>query len=480
MKVKWMSFALILAAMMGHSATAQDVSGSFNVVCVVSDATADPKANNPLSLFKKDKDSPDPCEQPNNLNFHLGDHINLMVEHAAGTSFEDTDQPKITSLVLFLDGRYLPGTYANELRSESGDETENEDQVTRTVLSFDLTRDLSTPEGRKNWKEVVSGKKFGKTMTVSTGLEKGEAVPSNTRIQLVILTPVRFGLAIALALALGVVFWALSLKTGVLRDKEPAGPDTKNPTKRAYSLSRVQAMLWTLLAAYAFLFVYFLTGEYNATVPGSVVTLMAISLGTFGTAAAIDSNASSTKLEKARAAKNKVDPEYSDLVRQKDDTAQEVQKLNELKPATSEADAQQHLQAARTTARTQLAELSTRLRQDARNHRLWTRAATLERSARVSSHSGFWSDLFSNEGGAGMHRVQFGLWTVVLMIVFVYEVFQNVSMPDFDKTLLALMGVSSGAYAGLKIPEKKGSDDNQADDDSADNSEDESDDESSS
>jgi hypothetical protein len=27
-------------------------------------------------------------------------------------------------------------------------------------------------------------------------------------------------------------------------------------------------------------------------------------------------------------------------------------------------------------------------------------------------------------------------------------------MPDFDNTLLALMGVSSGTYLGFKIPEK--------------------------
>jgi len=56
-----------------------------------------------------------------------------------------------------------------------------------------------------------------------------------------------------------------------------------------------------------------------------------------------------------------------------------------------------------------------------------------------------------------LHRLQFGIWTVVLMIVFVYTVIQDVSLPDFDNTLLALMGISSGAYAGMKIPENKGS-----------------------
>jgi hypothetical protein len=29
-------------------------------------------------------------------------------------------------------------------------------------------------------------------------------------------------------------------------------------------------------------------------------------------------------------------------------------------------------------------------------------------------------------------------------------------MPQFDNSLLGLMGISSAAYAGMKIPEKKG------------------------
>src|SRR5207244_4003295 len=82
-------------------------------------------------------------------------------------------------------------------------------------------------------------------------------------------------------------------------------------------------------------------------------------------------------------------------------------------------------------------------------------AVDLERQARVSRTSGFWSDLFSNAGGAGLHRVQFGMWTLVLMAVFIYTVFHTLAMPNLDGTLLALMGVSAGAYAGLKVPEKK-------------------------
>jgi len=75
--------------------------------------------------------------------------------------------------------------------------------------------------------------------------------------------------------------------------------------------------------------------------------------------------------------------------------------------------------------------------------------------ATVAKSEGVFPDLFSIQGGAGLHRVQFGLWSVVLMIVFVVTVYDTLAMPQFDNSLLGLMGISSAAYAGLKIPENK-------------------------
>jgi hypothetical protein len=65
-------------------------------------------------------------------------------------------------------------------------------------------------------------------------------------------------------------------------------------------------------------------------------------------------------------------------------------------------------------------------------------------------------DLFSGASGASLHRVQYGLWSVVLMIIFIATVYDTLAMPQFDNSLLGLMGISSAAYAGMKIPEKKG------------------------
>ena len=45
-------------------------------------------------------------------------------------------------------------------------------------------------------------------------------------------------------------------------------------------------------------------------------------------------------------------------------------------------------------------------------------------------------------------------WTVVLGLVFIVQVVNDLSMPDFSPTLLGLMGISSGTYIGFKLPGK--------------------------
>jgi hypothetical protein len=73
----------------------------------------------------------------------------------------------------------------------------------------------------------------------------------------------------------------------------------------------------------------------------------------------------------------------------------------------------------------------------------------------VSTTAGFLSDVSSSDDGASLHRVQFQLWCVVLMIVFCATTYETMAMPDFNTGLLGLMGISSAAYAGMKIPESK-------------------------
>ena len=52
----------------------------------------------------------------------------------------------------------------------------------------------------------------------------------------------------------------------------------------------------------------------------------------------------------------------------------------------------------------------------------------------------FFTDLVSDHRGVSFHRFQIAVWTLVLGIIFVLEVIDNLKMPEFSDTLLALMG----------------------------------------
>jgi hypothetical protein len=69
---------------------------------------------------------------------------------------------------------------------------------------------------------------------------------------------------------------------------------------------------------------------------------------------------------------------------------------------------------------------------------------------------GFFTDILTDSAnGVSFHRFQMFVWTFVLSILFIYSVWDRLSMPEFSATLLALMGISSGTYLGFKIPEKQ-------------------------
>ena len=300
---------------------------------------------------------------------------------------DEEGAPEVTDLVLFLDGQPLPGTHPvvegqidEPLPPGAADREEKnqeEDTVVTFRLTFPITRDLSTDKGKEAWKKLLGGLgKERKEVPVSVGLVNGPPLPSTYRTEFVRLGAKGLALFLLVAVVLTIGFVIFATKTGALRDKEPPPQDEQNiaPTQRAYSLSRTQVAFWTLLVVYAYLFIWFITGEYNTEIPGTILAILGISAGTYATAAAIDKEKSQPKDGKG---------------------------------------------------------------------------ITVARS------EGVFSDLFSLEGGAGLHRVQFGLWSAVLMVVFVITVYDTLAMPQFDTSLLGLMGISSATYAGMKLPEKK-------------------------
>jgi hypothetical protein len=70
-------------------------------------------------------------------------------------------------------------------------------------------------------------------------------------------------------------------------------------------------------------------------------------------------------------------------------------------------------------------------------------------------HTGFWSDLLTDDTGWAFHRFQIVIWTLVLGAVSLWSVRQTLALPTFDNNLLILMGISSGLYIGSKWPEQQ-------------------------
>lgn len=68
---------------------------------------------------------------------------------------------------------------------------------------------------------------------------------------------------------------------------------------------------------------------------------------------------------------------------------------------------------------------------------------------------GFFNDVLSDGSGLSFHRFQIFVWTLVLGLVFFKNVMGHLAMPEFGANLLTLMGISSGTYLGLKLPEQQ-------------------------
>ena len=68
---------------------------------------------------------------------------------------------------------------------------------------------------------------------------------------------------------------------------------------------------------------------------------------------------------------------------------------------------------------------------------------------------GFWTDLASDNAGLSLPRLQILAWTILLIFIFGRSVYQTLAMPEFDLTLLGLMGISGGTYLGFKRPDQK-------------------------
>ena len=213
------------------------------------------------------------------------------------------------------------------------------------------------------------------------------------------------GLIVLLLAAIGL--YQFGFRSDMFRDGDPkdfagvTAPDG-SMLRRPYSLAQVQMGWWFALVVAAYVFLFLMTGEIN-TLSSQALTLMGIATGTALGAAMVEK----TKENKA----------LSDF----QETLQSIARLT--------------TQGAAPATLTPL-----RLKRDDQ--------------ARKLASQDFFNDILTDVDGISLHRFQLLVWSIVLGGVFCLAVYRSLALPEFDATVLAVLGISSGTYLGFKIPEQ--------------------------
>ena len=243
-------------------------------------------------------------------------------------------------------------------------------------------------------------------------------------------------------LALFFVYGTKSL----LRDSRPPNPE--NGGLRPYSLAKVQAAWWFFIVIGCFLLIYLITGEYTMT--EQALILIGIGTGTALGASMIDKskrNSADDELHTLRPQEARLTSEIALLDQQITDTQTTIG----ANAATTEAE-----KAALQTDRDSLA--ARRIERSEKSEKLEAlklKIAEARAGLEKPTSTGFWDDLVTDADGPSFHRFQMIVWTVILGVLFLSGVYKNLAMPEFNGTMLALLGISAGTYLGFKVPEKQ-------------------------
>ena len=347
----------------------------------------------------------------------LKDRIELKVENLNSWRAANGSTP----LHLFLAGIELKNVVAVPTATDAGDAA--------NVSALFVTPEIDDKDAaaRKAWVQVLQTAiplKAQQPLGISIGPPGGEPFVSDATVRLSVFPSYTwYVVAFLAAVAVGLV--VLGKKSNLLRDSNGA------PTP-PYSLARHQMAAWFVVVTGAYLYVWLISG--SASLSSTALILIGISGATGLAAVTIDAN----KRNDAAAARAAlaVERDTLDTVLNDAATAGQIQ-LRAAVPGLPESG---QLAAAVAVKVARLQELKT----------LLSVPAALPAGSRR-----WYLDLLSDENGISFHRLQMATWTIVLVMVFVRAVFTDLIMPEFDVTLLGLMGISSGTYLGFKLPEVK-------------------------
>jgi hypothetical protein len=317
------------------------------------------------------------------------------------------------NLVLYLDGRPLIDVTAFPPTDPN-----------KPSLKFTLKR---TEKSRDVWTYILGQPTWNPRRTkVSIGIVDKYAIDADEEaavVNLVVIPKGRFISWLIFVVLLFIGFIILAAKSNLLRDSSTMS----FPGKRGlFSLARAQAAWWFFLVLSSYLFIGIITGDFGTTITGTVLGLLGISAGTAVGSAMIDANKSTPEARESEAAA--ITEAQTRLTQLDTDIAAAKAAL-----AANADDA--------TVAQT----LASKMKEKE------DKISQLKKMTNQSEN--FVLDILSDVNGVSFHRFQIAAWTLVLGIIFITQVYKVLAMPDFDGSLLALLGISAGTFVGLKIPE---------------------------
>jgi hypothetical protein len=270
-----------------------------------------------------------------------------------------------------------------------------------------------TEKNKQEWIDLLGPLALNRPVTLTVGLEKGDPFTSMLDEQhpatLIVVEKQWAIITIGLIISVTALCVWLAVTTDIFREDESR---ELVRGRKKFSLAKIQMGIWFLLIFDSFLGIWVATGEANTLNP-SVLVLLGISAGTALGDLLISQNKS-------------VKPNL---------------------PVTAEANPSQ---AAEVPSAPVPASPDAALD-----------SPSPQPAAAISSQSigrginRFLHDLLSDEHGVSFHRLQMLAWTIVLGLVFISDVYYDLTMPDLNSNLLALMGLSSGTYLSFRVPEAR-------------------------
>jgi hypothetical protein len=314
------------------------------------------------------------------------------------------------------------------------------------------------------WKDLL-GSPSGSHVPVTVSLgELGEPGKSNqTRIvgadstkatfQFEVFTALRLSLATIAILSTFSLVWGHARSRTTLRDNLLPQLEV---SRQPYSLGRWQMAFWFTLIFAAFIFLLFLLKDTN-TITAQALLLMGISGVTAAASVAVDVAKDSPADATNRGLRALGLYTFEDVQRVRQEIIDRQQELDSLHspPVTTSTPIHSGKRTAanarHAVALSPAEQRRMRLQIEIKDRNSILR--TYEDKTRPFVSQGWFKDITTDLNGTAVHRLQVVCWTITLGVVFVVGVYRQLSMPQFDGMLLALMGISSAGYVGFKVQE---------------------------